>query len=86
MKQANPIFSKWLIHGFPDYCIRDIIKSIILILFLCSCNTQKETVKDLVKMSNETGRLRQEIAVKTIYPDLNWSKIDSVYQKSLLKK
>jgi len=21
MKQTEPIFSKWLIHGFPDYCI-----------------------------------------------------------------
>lgn len=55
-------------------------KSILLLLVLCSCSTHKGTIKDLVKVSYETGRLRQEIAVKTVYPNLDWTKIDSVYQ------
>lgn len=51
----------------------------ITLVLLLSCTGPKATVDDLVHLSMETGRLRQEIAVKTVYPYLDWEKIDSVY-------
>lgn len=64
---------------------------LMLIGMTISCASKKpvpeqEIIKYGIEVAYETGRQRQEFAVKAIYPDLDWIKIDSVYQTFWKKK
>ena len=54
-----------------------------VLLFSCSGLNQidkSSELKSIVNLSEQNGKIKSEIAVKTIYPELDWVKIDSVYK------
>ena len=58
---------------------------ILFSVFLFSCSglnqiDSNSELKRIADLSEQNGKIKSEISVKTIYPDLDWVKIDSVYK------
>ena len=59
--------------------------TLLFSVFLFSCSglnqiDRNSELKRIVDLSEQNGKIKSEIAVKIIYPDLDWVKIDSVYK------
>ena len=59
--------------------------TILFLVLLFSCFElnkidRRSELKRVLDLSEQNGKIKSEIAVKTIYPDLDWVKIDSVYK------